>query len=95
MRHQKIIKRDEKKYLIVVDFNIHLFSENPKWIVQVWFKEGRKGWVPLPETIPEPTLNRFTLKDQEERRMRNILHFVTAEEILSVKLELWNKIKPV
>lgn len=97
MRHEKIIKREDgTRYLLCIDLYIDSFRETVSWTVQVWTKaKGKRNWTDVPDTLYEHTIRRMSLKDQEEHRMKNILRFVTPEEILEAKLELWNKIKPV
>lgn len=97
MRHEKIIKRNNgTQYQIIVDLFIDRINQSVKWIVQAWYREKHKQtWLNVPDTLYDNTIKRMTLKDQEEHRMKNILRFVTPDEILQAKLELWNKIKPV
>ena len=94
MRHEKIIKRKGTKYLIVVDFYFNRITGGPVWNVQCWIKH-KKEWNKLPDTISDRAYQRLNYADKERHDYTNILRFVTAEEILNVKLELWEKLKPI
>ena len=97
MRHEKIIKhKDGTQYLITVDLLIDIYGEVD---VEYRFgcrtrKAGKRNWMELPDEMGDYKFRSLSLDDRRKHTIDNILKFVSKQEILEAKLELWNKIKP-
>jgi len=97
MRHEKIFKREDgKQFQIIVEINIDTFrNELPTWRVSCYTREPKqKKWRFLPHTLGDYQIRSLPMIDREKHLYNNLLRFVTPEEILLVKIELWQKIKP-
>jgi len=96
MKHEKVFKRENgMQYNIVADLYIDSIREVVRYTIQLWCREkGKKNWHLPPDTLHEYQFRSLSMEERESHKNTNILRFVTEEEILSVKLELWNKIKP-
>jgi hypothetical protein len=94
MRHDKLLKRDDgAHYKITVSF--YLSHNTPIWGVAVLRKEkGKRTWINIDESNSWQC-RRLPMVEREKFTLEKILDHVTAEEILSAKLELWEKLKPV
>jgi len=97
MKAEKVFRRENgMQYQIMIDLYIDTYKECPIWKVNCWCREkGKKNWTNLPDTMHDYALRGLSMENREIHKNNNMLRFVTEEEILSVKLELWNKIKPI
>lgn len=97
MKREKVFKRENgTQYQIMVELHIDSIRESSQWKVQCWCRDkGKRNWLSLPDTLHDYAFRALSMEEREKHRNNNILRFVTAEEIMSVKLELWNLIKPV
>lgn len=96
MTHEKLIKRDATQYKIVVNlmFTNYLKTQY-EYRVDVYYREkGKKSWLPLPDTLHDYQIRSLSPEDREKHRIDNTLRFISAEELLQAKLELWQSIKP-
>jgi len=95
MRHEKIFKRENgTQYKIsvglIVDFRSTEFNADLETR-----DKGKRKWFKTSNDYKDS--NEFRVLDWPEKlkyHQKKFLDHVTAEEILSVKLELWEKIKP-
>ena len=97
MEHEKIIKRENgTQYKITVNLIVDSFRRNANiWRFDVYFREkGKKNWNSLPNTLHDHNIRSLSLEDRDKQRIENAYRFVTEEEVLSAKLELWENIKP-
>lgn len=94
MTHEKIIKRETgTQYLLKVGIRVDWSSIN--WEISCWTRQPKKKkWSELPDTIGDYQYRGLSMEDRRKHTAQNILRFVTEEEILTAKLELWQKIKP-
>jgi hypothetical protein len=97
MTHEKIIKRNSgTQYKIVVAFHVSSYGKEPaKYRVDAWTKEkGKRKWQDLDDTLSDWEFRKLDLIARDEHKCKNMLRFVSEEEIYSAKLELWEKLKP-
>lgn len=95
MRHEKIFKRaDGTQYKI--DVNLLANSRSAEFDVGLETRaKGKRKWTGTSDSYVDTC--EFRELNWEERgkfHKKKYLDHVTAEEILSVKLELWEMIKP-
>lgn len=96
IKHEKIIKRpDGTQYKIDIYLMVDSFRGIVAYNEIVSYREKNKlKWADVPDTMAYYELRSLSLEDRALHASQNYLRFVTAEEILSAKLELWNKLKP-
>lgn len=96
MRVDKIFKRENGvQYQITISFWVDSYSEVPRWDIGCYCKDkGQKKWRNIHNTLVDYEFRSLSMEDRRKHTDKNILRFVTPEEILSVKMELWNKLKP-
>lgn len=97
MEHHKVITREDgTKYQInVTILTDSLYNETVSWRVNVVYKEkNKRKWKPLPTDLYDYQIRELNFKDKRKYYESNFLNYVTKDEILEAKLELWNKIKP-
>ena len=99
MRHEKIFKKEnDTAYKIMVDVRLDNYRHNEiaRYGCDVVYREkGKRKWLSVPDTIYEHHLRRLSMEDRTKHKDSNMLRFVSKEDILSVKLELWELMKPV
>lgn len=96
MRHEKVIKREDgTRVKITVELISYRFVDKAlTYDVNVTYCEkGKKTWQPVYDT---DSFNYRKLSIEERREFIDAqkLLAATPAEILSAKLELWEKIKP-
>ena len=93
MTHEKIIKRkDGTMVKISVWFYVHQNQSN--WGYLIFVKEaGSDRWVD-PFSDRDYILRVMNPKFQEGLKMDTFDNYVTKDEILKAKLELWQMVKP-
>lgn len=98
MRHEKIFKRaDGTQFLLSVDFFISEYSENygANYKINLSFKDkGKRKWNEVPMNMNEWKFRELSMDKRREYLERNILNYLTEDEIIEAKLELWDKLKP-
>jgi len=97
MKHEKNIKRDDgTRYNIIVRAYTKSYGNDPiVYSVNVLFKEkGKRKWKVLPDTLHDFQFRKLDLVDRGEHKYKNMLRFVSEDEIHSAKLELWDLMKP-
>lgn len=95
MRHEKIIKRaDGSRVKIIVMFYLTEYREGPNYMTEViTCPPGKRTFY----GVVDGDDYRFRAMTMEERAVyaeEQKLKHVSAEELLSAKLELWQLIKP-
>lgn len=97
MTHEKIIKRDATQYKIVVNLMfLDYLRTKIEYRIDVYYREkGKKNWLPLPDTLHDYEIRSLSSEDKDKHRIENTLRFISAEELLQAKMELWESIKPL
>ena len=94
MRHSKIINREsgnQFKILAAIFFAANEF----RYEVQVLYKrKGGRVWDHVPINIRQKQYRKMTLSERRVYDEKNYLRFVTADEILQAKQELWRLFEP-
>ena len=92
MKHEKILTiEDGTRYKILVSLRIDF---KPIYNILVFSKEKRKRtWFNVVDVYSYESL-RLSIAERVVAFDKEVLKFVTEEEILSAKLELWELIKP-
>ena len=95
MTHQKIfIREDGTKFKIVARLWVETIGDIHNYNISVWeCKPKKKKWVNVINTDDYRYRN-IPMGNRKEYERKLFLAFVTTEEILSTKIELWNKLKP-
>ena len=96
MKHEKRFTRENgTQYLIQISFFPDSFRETFEYRVQVWTREkGKRNWNNIPHQLSEYDIRKMDWEEQKEYHYKNSLRFVSEKEIMEVKTELWNKLKP-
>lgn len=84
MVHNKIFKKENKEYLLEVELLIDTFRNDTfEYRLSLSYRDvGKRKWIGVaPYNYNEPNISR-------------IREHLTDNEILSVKTELWQKLKP-
>ena len=96
MRHEKIIKREDgSKVLIRVSFSTTNYSEGYNWGVDVLISAANKR-----KFTNVVNTDDYEYRQQSFPHGRNAwavkkqLEYVTPDELLQAKLELWEMLKP-
>lgn len=94
MNHGKLLKREDgTHYKITASF--YMSCSIPIWGVTVWRKEkGKRTWVNIVDNNSW-SYRSLSMIEREKFSAEKCLEHVTADEILSAKIELWEKLKPV
>lgn len=84
MEHYKIFKKENKEYQLEAELLIDTFRNNTfEYRLSLSYRElGKRKWVKLiPYNYHEPNIS-------------HIREHLSDDEILSTKMELWQKLKP-
>lgn len=94
--HEKIIKRDDgSRVKIVISLNLdYPLRSTVNYRLSVALCEAKKRTWKAPTDENDHIHRLLSMDDSQLRIQANYLKHVTLEEILSVKLELWQSIKP-
>jgi len=97
MRHEKIVKREDgTQYQICVNAYLDSYRNDAmKYRVDVFYKQkGKRKWLNVDKEIYDHEYSRLSMDERREYDNKNILRFVTKEEIYDAKIELWDLLKP-
>ena len=97
MRHEKIIKREDgTQYRILVNVSVSYMSSKPvMYDIGVDYRlKGKRSWVQLPDTIYDFQFRSLSMDARRIHTEKNMLRFLSKEEIYEAKLEAWQKLKP-
>ena len=97
MKHEKIVKRENGiQYLICVNFLISSYGRNEtKYMVEIYYREkGKRNWLNIDRDIYDHDYRALSMEKREEYDNKNMLRFVSKDEIYDAKIELWNLLKP-
>lgn len=97
MKNEKIFTRENgTQYLIQISFVHDSFRETFEYMVQVLTREkGKRNWNNIPQQLSEYDIRKMDWEEQKEYHYRNSLRFVSEQEIMEAKIELWNKLNPI
>jgi hypothetical protein len=92
MRHEKIIKRDDKRIKICVMVSIGSNEKTPYKTSVAWSELGKRTW----HNVTEDSRDFRKLSSEEKQKvdLQNQLSLVSEQELLDAKIEAWQKIKP-
>lgn len=95
MNTETIIKRENgTQYKISVNLYIN-YSDKAKWTVSIVTREkGKRKWHHLQDTLSDYQFRELSMENQRAHIQENYLRFITKEELLNVKIKLWESIKP-
>lgn len=94
MTHETILKREDgTKISIHISLWVDM-KDDCTWKVTVAICSPRKRSYSYVSKSDEYEWRRLSMEDREKATMLEYLKHVTAEEILSAKIDLWNAIKP-
>lgn len=93
---EKVIKREDgTQFLVRVYYCSEMRESEEKYLTSVATKKkGKRKWLDLDDTIHEYQYRALSMEDRALHTYNNVFRFVSKEELLEVKLELWNKMKP-
>lgn len=96
MRYEKIIKRDDKSRVeIDVEFYQSTYTGNPpSYKISIYICEPGKRKFHGIYRSDDWEYRKLSVPDREKWVLQQQLKYVTTEEILQAKLELWEKLKP-
>lgn len=97
MTKEKTITRENGiQYLIEISFVHDPYRETFEYRVQVLTREkGKRKWGAIPDQLSEYEIRKMDWEEKKEHNYKNSLRFVSEEEIMEVKIELWNDLKPL
>lgn len=92
---KKFTRENGTQYLIQISFVPDSFRETFEYRVNVWTREkGKRNWNNIPQQLSEYDIRKMSWEEKKEYNYKNSLRFVSEEEIMEAKLELWNKLNP-
>lgn len=95
MKFEKELKRpDGSRIKIEAHLSLGWMNQNVEWTTTVLKCEPKKRTFKYVVDADSYTYRGMSQEDKLKLRMDTYLQFVTKEEILSVKLELWQSLKP-
>jgi hypothetical protein len=96
MTHEKIIDRESTQYQIHVRVIIDSYrNDGPKYRCNLFYRaKGKRSWLNIPYDIHDYEYKKLSMDERQIYSDKNMLRFVTPEEIHQAKLELWEKLKP-
>jgi len=96
LKEEKIFKREDgTQYKIVATINVNTYRDEVQWLTSVYYREkGKIKWLNLPSDVFYRHLRSMSFEEKIEYNRELALKYVTKEEINSVLLLLWEKIKP-
>jgi hypothetical protein len=97
MKHEKIIKRDDGSQVkIYVRFFSDHINEEFRYSVNIFVKPpNQQNWDNVEKKLYDLKYRELSKPKRKVARNQRLLNFATAEEIHAVKIELWEKMKPV
>lgn len=95
MTHEKIIYRDQTQYQIHVRATIDSYrNDGIMFHCDLFYRaKGNRVWLNIPYDISDYEYRRLSMDERQIYKDKNMLRFVTPEEIYQAKLELWVKLK--
>ena len=96
MKNEKIFTRENgTQYLIQISFVNDSLRATFEYRVQVWTREkGKRNWNNIPQQLSEYDIRKMSWEEKKEYNYKNSLRFVSEEEIMEAKLEIWNILNP-
>lgn len=96
MVHENIIKRsDGSRINIRIDLYVSWgYQQEVRWDLTIQYCSPRKRKFKTVDVSNDYQYRRLNIEDRKAFEFAKYLEYVTAEEILEAKLELWNKLKP-
>jgi len=95
MNHEKIFIRDDgHRHKVCVSMWTSNYNEPVRWDFSVWeCKPKKRTWINVVNT-DNYDYRKLNMEERVEYEKQLSLCYVSKEEILAAKLELWNKIEP-
>lgn len=95
MKHEKLIKREDgSRVKIDVEFYANSIMGEHRYLYRVLICGKGKKKFTNPANTDSYEYRSLSMPDRRKYEERQYLEYVTNEEILATKLELWNKLKP-
>lgn len=95
MKHEKILDRpDGSKIKLICCLNQNWYENTHEYSVSLFYTKG-KGKTFHQLEYDSYTYLRLSKAEQKEYEERELLKHITPAELLGVKMELWNMLKPV
>jgi hypothetical protein len=95
-KHEKIFKREDgTQYKIEVEIIVDRIDgiEFRHWVTTK--EKNKRKWKNIVDKYSDDwELRKLSWEEKQEHYKNTFLQYVTAEEILNVKLELWKNIQP-
>jgi hypothetical protein len=97
MKHEKLFTRENGiQYLIQISFINDSIMETFEYRTNVLTRaKGKRNWDNIETDIDEWSLRKLTWEQKAAYHYNNSLRFVSESEIMEVKTELWNRLKPL
>lgn len=94
MRHSKIFRRADGSRIKVVAEFLCDYSQTTYKVTVLTCEKGKRTWRDVSEKISNRDRYK-TRKEREELLLKYQLELVSSEEIMQVKLELWELLNPM